>query len=357
MGRHLILMDTFKGSISSKEAAEAVAAGILAGDPAAIIDSSPVADGGEGTLDVYVSLGYQLQTAWTIDLAGRSCEVEYAQRGQEAIIEVARICGLLMRQATDDPVRLHTRGIGRLVTQLQAQGMTRIRFALGGTGTTDGGLGLLAELDCLLQDAFAQPIAFQTNPLIETAQLSCRIYPLELEALVDVTAPYFGPDGPAHLFGPQKELRPEEIVLLDHHLERIGRLLHLEGVSGAGAAGGLGGAIHAIGGTIVSGAETILTELQVKERIEKAGYVWTGEGRVDRQSSIGKLPGEVVRLAQAAGVPCLVLAGLVEDPIPGALDCRSIHAGRTITLDRDQTYLRLKEQAQKWTAELLPKEG
>jgi len=137
MGRHLILMDAFKGSISSNEAAEAVASGIRAYDPTAIIDSSPVADGGEGTLDVYLALGYDVKTAMTMDLAGRPCEVEYAVKGTDAVIEVARICGLPMRRSEDDPVRMNTRGVGRLIAQLRDQGITQIRLALGGTGTTD----------------------------------------------------------------------------------------------------------------------------------------------------------------------------------------------------------------------------
>lgn len=132
MGRHLILMDAFKGSISSKEAAEAVASGIRAYDPTAIIDSSPVADGGEGTLDVYLALGYDVKTAMTMDLAGRPCEVEYAVKGTDAVIEVARICGLPMRRSEDDPVRMNTRGVGRLIEQLRDQGITQIRLALAG---------------------------------------------------------------------------------------------------------------------------------------------------------------------------------------------------------------------------------
>lgn len=357
MGRHLILMDAFKGSISSKEAAEAVASGIRAYDPTAIIDSSPVADGGEGTLDVYLALGYDVKTAMTMDLAGRPCEVEYAVKGTDAVIEVARICGLPMRRSEDDPVRMNTRGVGRLIEQLRDQGITQIRLALGGTGTTDGGLGLLAEVGCRLEDASGDPILFQTNPLLETHTIQCPAYPVQLEALVDVTALYHGPDGPAYLFGPQKGLLPEDIVKLDQQLERIERLLGLENVKGTGAAGGLGGAIYALGGTIVPGAKTILQHLRVAERMEQADYVWTGEGRVDRQSQIGKLPGEVTRMAQAADVPCLILAGIVEENMPQALDCRSIHGGQAITLDPEQTMIRMSEQARKWLEELSLKQG
>ncbi len=357
MARHLILMDAFKGSISSKEAAEAVASGILAHEPTAIIDSSPVADGGEGTLEVYLALGYEEKTTMTIDLAGRPCEVQYAVKDSDAVIEVARICGLPMRQSGDNPVRVNTRGVGRLMEQLRNQGITRIRLALGGTGTTDGGLGLLAEVGCRLQDASGKPILFCTNPLLETQAIHCSTYPVQLEALVDVTAPYHGLDGPAYLFGPQKGLLADDITKLDQRLEQIGKLLGLEGVKGAGAAGGLGGAVYALGGRIVPGASTILQHLRVAERMQQADYVWTGEGRVDRQSQIGKLPGEVTRMARTAGVPCLILAGIVEENIPQALDCRSIHVDQPITLDPEQTKTRLQEQTRKWLEELSLKQG
>ncbi|KOP30282.1 hypothetical protein ADM98_15735 [Exiguobacterium sp. BMC-KP] len=355
--RHLILLDTFKGSITSEKAAEAVAAGILQQDPFAIIDRSPVADGGEGTLAVFASEGYTIRRETTIDLAGRSCKVMYAQKGDEAIIEVAQICGLTMRHENDDPFLMHTRGVGNLVNTLRKKGITKIRIALGGTGTTDGGLGFLHEMGCSLKDEKGVQIQFQTNPLVETKQIIRKKVSFSLEALVDVRSPYSGEDGPAYLFGAQKGLQRGEIVCLDQRLKEIGSLLELEHVQGAGAAGGLGGAIHAIGGTITSGAQSILAYLRVEERLKQADYVWTGEGKVDRQSQLGKVTGEIARVASIVQVPCLVLAGVVEEKIPGTLDCRSIHEGQPITLDREQTYARLKEQARSWLEELSAKQG
>ena len=355
--RHLILLDTFKGSLTSAEAAEAVAAGILQQDPSAIIDQSPVADGGEGTLAVYIAGGYKIRTEWTVDLAGRPCEVMYAQHEQEAVIEVAQICGLSMKRQTDDPFLLHTKGVGHLVQTLRQKGMTKIRIALGGTGTTDGGLGFLHEMGCSLRDEENRPIRFHTNPLVETRRLTCPNVPFSLEALVDVRSYYSGEDGPAYLFGPQKGLRRDEIDCLDQRLKELETLLDLENIQGAGAAGGLGGAIHAVGGAIVSGAQSILTYIEFEERLQKADYVWTGEGKVDRQSQLGKITGEIVRSAGIAQVPCLVLAGIVEEKLPGALDCRSIHVDRPITLDKEQTFARLKEQANIWLGELSQKKG
>ena len=355
--RHLILCDTFKGSITSEEAAEAVAAGILQQDPFAIIDCSPVADGGEGTLAVYVAGGYEMRTEWTVDLAGRPCQVMYAQHEQEAVIEVAQICGLSMKHETDDPFLLHTKGVGHLVQTLRQKGMTKIRIALGGTGTTDGGLGFLHEMGCSLRDEENRPIRFHTNPLVETRRLTCRHVPFSLEGLVDVRSRYSGEDGPAYLFGPQKGLRRDEIACLDQRLKEMETILGLGNIQGAGAAGGLGGAIHAVGGTIVSGAQSILSYIEFDKRLQKADYVWTGEGKVDRQSQLGKITGEIVRAAGIAQVPCLVLAGIVEEKLTGALDCRSIHADQAITLDPEQTKIRMQEQAQKWLEELSVKQG
>lgn len=132
MARHLILMDAFKGSISSKDAAEAVASGMRAHDPTAIVDSSPVADGGEGTLDVYLALGYELKTAMTMDLAGRPCEVQYAVKGRTLSSKSRVFVDCRCGASKTHPIRMNTRGVGRLMNQLRDQGITHIRLALEG---------------------------------------------------------------------------------------------------------------------------------------------------------------------------------------------------------------------------------
>lgn len=344
---HFICIDSFKGCISSSDAAHAIERGILHADPDATIDWSPVADGGEGTIDVLSANGFEKIVAPTIDLAGRPIEMSYAQKDRIAVIEVATICGLHLKRPEDDAFSVHTRGVGRLVRQILATGVSDVFLALGGTATTDGGLGFLAELGADLLTQTGAPIPWQTNPLMETKQIRLPARSGSLHVLADVTASYAGEQGAAYVFGPQKGLITSDINLLDGRLKEIGSQLHIDHIKGAGAAGGLGGAAYALGASIESGASFVLRMIHAQGRIERAAYVWTGEGRVDRQTAMGKLPSQVSALADRADVPCIVLAGEVMERLEQAWICEAIHdPGEGKTLDPSITKQRLARRAE-----------
>ncbi|MCK2156237.1 glycerate kinase [Exiguobacterium sp. 17-1] len=353
---HFIGIDSFKGCLGSADAARAIKTGILHADPDATIDWSPVADGGEGTIDVLSANGFEKIITPTIDLAGRPIEVSYAQKDRIAVVEVAMICGLHLKRPEDDAFSLHTRGVGRLVRHVLATDASDIFLALGGTATTDGGLGFLAELGADLLTQTGRPISWQTNPLMETKQLRLPKTGMSLHVLADVTASYAGEQGAACVFGPQKGLNASEIAVLDGRLTEIGRRLQIEHIKGAGAAGGLGGAAYALGASIESGASFILRMIHAKERIERADYVWTGEGRVDRQTAMGKLPSQVSALADRAGIPCILLAGEVTERLEQAWICEAIHDPDEVkTLDPFVTKQRLARRAEQIVRRLNPK--
>lgn len=344
---HFICIDSFKGCIGSEDAARAIERGILHADPDATIDWSPVADGGEGTIDTLFANGFEKIWAATIDLAGRPIDVAYAQKDRIAVIEAASVCGLHLKRPEDEVFSVHTRGVGRLVRQVLTTGVSDVFLALGGTATTDGGLGFLAELGADLMTETGAPIAWQTNPLMETKHLRLPAMSVPLHVLADVTAPYAGELGAASVFGPQKGLTASEIVLLDGRLKEIGHRLHINQIKGAGAAGGLGGAAYALGASIESGAAFILRMIHAQGRIERADYVWTGEGRVDRQTAMGKLPAKVMALADQADVPCIVLAGEVTERMEQAWICEVIHdPDEEKTLDPFVTKQRLTRRAE-----------
>lgn len=350
---HFIISDSFKGSLTSEEVALAVQNGILQADREATIDWSPGADGGEGTLEMLFANDFVQAEAETIDLAGRPIRAQYARKNEQAIIEVARVCGLGQVRATDSPITLHTRGVGRLVLCAMEAGATEIFLALGGTGTTDGGLGFLYELGAVLLDGRSQPITWKDNPLLESEHIILPKLAVKLHVLADVTAAYAGKHGAAKVFGPQKGLTAREIDALDVHLERIGNILGVNEVAGAGAAGGLGGAAAALGADIFSGALFLLNQIKFDQRLEAADYVWTGEGKVDAQTALGKLPAIVAERANEALVPCVILAGHVERPYAPALICESIHdADECITLDSELSRLRLARRAEQITRRL-----
>ena len=353
---HFICIDSFKGCIGSEDAARAVERGIRRADPDATIDWSPVADGGEGTIDTLLANGFEKNVDATIDLAGRPIDVAYAQKDRIAVVEVAMICGLHLKRPEDDAFSLHTRGVGRLVRQVLATDVSDVFLALGGTATTDGGLGFLAELGADLMTETGAPIAWQTNPLMETKRLRLPKTGMSLHVLADVTASYAGEQGAACVFGPQKGLTASDINLLDDRLTEIGRRLQIEHIKGAGAAGGLGGAAYALGASIESGASFILRMIHAKERIGRADYVWTGEGRVDRQTAMGKLPAKVMALADQADVPCIVLAGEVMERMEQAWICEAIHDSDEVkTLDPFVTKQRLARRAEQIVRRLNPK--
>lgn len=353
---HFIGIDSFKGCLGSADAARAIKTGILHADPDATIDWSPVADGGEGTIDVLSANGFEKIITPTIDFAGRPIEVPYAQKDRIAVVEVAMICGLHLKRPEDDAFSLHTRGVGRLVRHVLATDASDIFLALGGTATTDGGLGFLAELGADLLTQTGRPISWQTNPLMETKQLRLPKTGMSLHVLADVTASYAGEQGAACVFGPQKGLNASEIAVLDGRLTEIGRRLQIEHIKGAGAAGGLGGAAYALGASIESGASFILRMIHAKERIERADYVWTGEGRVDRQTAMGKLPSQVSALADRAGIPCILLAGEVTERLEQAWICEAIHDPDEVkTLDPFVTKQRLARRAEQIVRRLNPK--
>ncbi|WP_214847246.1 glycerate kinase [Exiguobacterium sp. s193] len=350
---HLVIIDSFKGSVSSKEAALAVRQGILQADSTATVDWSPGADGGEGTLEMLFENGFSQVEAKAIDLAGRPIRAVYAQNNKRVVIEVARACGLGQVEPGDQRFHLNTRGVGRIVRHAMQAGATEIFLALGGTGTTDGGLGLLYEVGATLLDAKNRPVTWTVNPLLETEHIILPKLPVQLHVLADVIAPYAGERGAAKVFGPQKGLTATEIELLDTQLERVGNLLGVNGVAGAGAAGGLGGAAFALGADIQSGAAFLLGQIEFERRLAVADYVWTGEGKLDLQTTLGKLPGIVRAQANQAGIPCVMLAGRVEQRDERALICASIHdVGEEVTLDSKMTGMRLARRAKQITQRL-----
>ncbi|AFS71492.1 glycerate kinase [Exiguobacterium antarcticum] len=351
---HFICIDSFKGCLSSSDAARAIRTGILSADPDATIDWSPVADGGEGTLEALSANGFRELTATTIDLAGRPIQVTYVQKGQTAVIEVATICGLYLKRPEEAALLLDTRGVGRLVRHVLGTNVSEMFLALGGTATTDGGLGFLFELGADLLTQTGQPIPWQTNPLLETKQIRLPKEIDGLHVLADVTATYAGKRGAAHVFGPQKGLTVQEIEQLDTRLGDIGKQLGIDRVPGAGAAGGLGGAAYALGASIDSGAAYILRVIDAEERIKRADYVWTGEGRIDRQTMMGKLPATVVAFANRSSVPCILLAGEVTERLEQASVCETIHdPDEETTLDPVITKKRLTRRAEQIVRRLM----
>lgn len=320
----LIVPDKFKGSLTARQAAVAIAGGWAETRPDDRLDLLPMADGGEGFGQV---LGELLQAekriCRTVDAAGRPRAAEWwhASARGTAIIETAQVNGLaLLPAGRFHPFRLDTFGLGLVLRQAEADGARRIYVGVGGSATNDGGFGLARALGWRFLDGTGSEIPAWTG-LDRLAKVERSPAPLgfaELIIAVDVANPLLGPEGASRVYGPQKGLRPGDMARAEACLTRFAEVMrHLLGEDhalspGSGAAGGLGFGLKVFcDGSFRSGGEIFIELSGLEERIRDTDLVITAEGAFDRQSLMGKGVGLVAGLASRAGKPCLCLAGSV----------------------------------------------
>ena len=320
MTRVVIAPDKFKGSLTAVAAAEAIAAGVRDALPDAEIVSCPVADGGEGTLDVLEAAGARIVEAHVRGPLEDSVDAHYAMLHGTAYIESARACGIeFVIPTTTTALAAHTWGVGELLAHALARGADRLVLTVGGTASTDGGAGMLGALGAGVLDAFGSPVGLGGGTLhrVASAELGPvhdRIGDTPVVVATDVTNPLLGPEGAAAVFGPQKGAGPHEVALLEEALRRWAHALdpHVAYVPGAGAGGGLAaGAIAGLGATVESGFTLIAGLTGVDTAIARADLVITGEGSIDEQSLNGKAPAGIAAHARRHGVPLMVLAGRI----------------------------------------------
>jgi len=335
--RVVVAVDAFKGCLSSADAGEAVAAGVRAAAPDAQVRVVPVADGGEGTVDALLAgagVSRVREAVRVVDAVGRPVDAGYAllDGGSTAVVEAASCVGLGQVDVGPDlPPRAGSAGLGLLVRHAVDRGARRVVVALGGTACTDGGIGLLVALGARVRDDAGDPVAApDPNPLWRFGSLDALpdLRGVELVVLTDVDSPLHGPAGAAHVFGPQKGATPEQVAHLDRRLAAWGAALAARGRPvadrpGAGAAGGLGAALLALGAEREAGFGYVARAVGLAGAVAGADLVLTGEGRVDAQTARGKTPVGVAALGRAAGAVVVALAGAVDlaaDDAPGPFD-------------------------------------
>lgn len=326
----LVAADSFKGSLTSVEVADAIRRGLLSADPAAEVCCLPVADGGEGTSEILTrALGGDVIHCRAEDPLGRPVNAEYgiAKSGSRtvAIIDVAQAGGLtLIAPEERDIMHSSSYGTGMLIADAVRKGCSEFVIGLGGSATCDAGAGMLAALGFTFYDAggrIERPAAIhlqqitRVDPPGEMQVQECRF-----TVLCDVDNPLYGPRGAARIFAPQKGATAEEVEILDSGLRKFADMLQairgcdIRRLPGAGAAGGLGAAFcAAFDSRLTGGADAILNILGFDSKVQDADLVITGEGKMDSQTIGGKLPAQVCCRANRAGVPVVALAGVVED--------------------------------------------
>jgi glycerate 2-kinase len=325
--RVVVAPDKFEGSLTAGRAAEAIRAGLLRARPDAEVVALPLGDGGAGTLEALVAAGFQLVPVPATGPTGEPVQAAVAVDGDRCFVEMAEASGLKrLPGGRRVPLEATTYGTGELLRAALDRGARTVVLGIGGSATTDGGAGMAAALGArFLDDAGAElprgGAALLRLAHIDTAGLDPRLRQVQVTVAADVDNPLVGPDGAAHVFGPQKGAGPDDALLLDSALRRYARVLaadlgiDLADTPGAGAAGGLGaGAIAFLGARIRSGIELVLELVGFDREVAAADLVVTGEGKLDAQSLRGKAPVGVARAATAHGVPVVALAGVVEVP-------------------------------------------
>ena len=323
--------DSFKESLSSIAAAEAMARGVKAAFPQARIDCVPMADGGEGTVQVLVCTTNGTYCKELVhDPLGRPVEATFGLlgTGQCAVIEMAAASGLALVSADQrNPLLTSTRGTGELILAALKAGVTRIILGIGGSATVDGGTGMARALGVRFLDAAGHDLPEGGGSLVElstidTTGLDTRIRNVQVDVACDVNNPLVGPRGAAHVFGPQKGANPAMVEQLDLGLAKFGTNIAQQlgkdviKTPGSGAAGGLGAALMAfLNGRLTSGVDLVIEAVRLADRLTDADLCLTGEGKLDYQSAAGKAVMGVGNLAKSMDVPVIVLAGTIG---PGA---------------------------------------
>lgn len=299
--RVLAAPDKFRGTATAPEVAAAVARAAVASGARA--DEAPLADGGEGTLE---ALGGANRTTTVTGPLGDPVAAAWRLDRRSAVIEMARASGLEVVGGPEgnDAVAASTYGTGELIAAAVERGAREIIVGVGGSATTDGGLGALRALEP-----------------------APRLRGVDLRVACDVRLPFVEA---AEVFGPQKGASPAQVELLRRRLERLAQIFEEEyGVDvtdlpGSGAAGGLAGGLAAVGAHLEPGFDLVADAVDLDERLEGCDLVITGEGFVDEQSFDGKVVGGVVALAAEMGKPVLVVAGEVMDPLPQHIEAVSL---------------------------------
>ena len=327
--RVLCAPNAFRGTLTAAAAAAALAAGVR--DAGALARALPMADGGDGTLDVLlaVSPSARIERHRVCGpLGGRLVARLGWISTTTAVVELAETSGLRRLRGRPDALRATSRGAGELIARALGEGAHRILVGIGASACTDGGAGLLTALGVKLLDGRGRLLGLGGGalPALESADLSDldpRLRLCRLEVVSDVDSPLLGRLGAAHVFGPQKGATDADVDRLAAGLRRLAEVLErdagvpaaLRDRAGAGAAGGSGYGLAVAGAVLLPGASLVADAIGLDLAISESNVVVTGEGRLDRQTAAGKAPLEVGRRSARLGVACIAVAGEVRsDP-------------------------------------------
>jgi glycerate 2-kinase len=320
----IIAPGAFKDSLSANRVAQAITRGLQRSGLDYELFVMPIADGGNGTLDAFLSQGGRRIACNVLNPVEKPIDAEYAllDDGNTAVIEMALASGMELISADEqNPLKTTTYGTGQLLSAALDTGAKRIVIGMGGSATVDGGAGCLQALGVRLLDADGNDVSCGGGQLSKIAQidssaLDSRWRDVEIIIASDVDNPTLGPNGAAAIFGPQKGASPQDVDILEANLRHFFTLIRDQlgidvlDVRGGGAAGAFAAGLMAfLGGRIESGIDLILEHMDFEKNLQNAALVITGEGQIDEQTIQGKGPIGVARLAREYGVPTVAIVG------------------------------------------------
>lgn len=327
----IIALDSFKGSLSSLDAGQALAQGIAEADPSIQTFIYSVADGGEGTIEcLQHNCGGKLFSVAVQDPLGRPVDAVYTiLEDGTAVIEMAKASGLtLVEPENRNPLLTGTYGTGQLIAHALDQGVTHIILAIGGSATNDAGIGMLTALGIKFLDRQGIPVKPVGGNLgsivkIDSSEAHPKLKLCRFTVACDVDNPLHGERGAAYIYGPQKGASPEMVKQLDGYLRHFAQVIEAElgkniaDFSGSGAAGGMGAGLYAFTNTALkSGIEIILDQIGMDKELPGSDLVFVGEGQLDKQTAMGKAPSGIGKRAQKYNIPVVAIGGGIDgDPV------------------------------------------
>ncbi|PYG87428.1 glycerate kinase [Ruminiclostridium sufflavum DSM 19573] len=332
MRKILLIPDSFKGTMSSGEICRVMKEAVHEYFPFAEIVSIPVADGGEGSVDAFLSAAGGEKVI--LNVKGPYFKEASSFYGilpdKTAIIEMAAAAGLPMVGDSKHVEKATTFGVGQLIAHAAQAGCKRIIVGLGGSCTNDGGTGAACALGVSFRDSLGKafvPVGETMGQIaaIDVSRLNPALDGIEIITMCDIDNPFCGPQGAAAVFAPQKGASEAVVKMLDENLMHLAEIIKrdtgkdIRDIAGAGAAGGMGGGMAAfLNSRLQMGIETVLDTVKFDSMLEGADLVISGEGRIDSQSLRGKVVIGVARRAKKAGIPLIAIVGDIGEDIEGA---------------------------------------
>lgn len=329
MKKIIVAPDSFKGSLTSIEAANAIEEGVKKVIPNCNIVKLPIADGGEGTMETLVSaLNGEKIKIKAHDPLMRPIEVEYGvvESGKMAIIEMATTSGLtLLKKQEQNPSITTTFGVGEIIKDALKRGYLSFLIAIGGSATNDAGIGMLKALGFRFLDKNNKEtdetgISLQSINSIDESEVIPELNNAHFTIVCDVNNPFSGPNGAAYVYAPQKGASKQMVEDLDKGMEIFRKLVikdkgvDLNTIPGSGAAGGLGGGCIAfLNAQLKPGIEMVLETIDFEKHLQNADLVITGEGKIDKQTAMGKAGSGIIEAARRKKIPVIAIGGSVDD--------------------------------------------